>query len=283
MSHRVYLSQVLRVAAVLLLTAACSAQDRSGHKPAVQLMTIENSFDGAIFSPDGKRLVGSASGGSWRATAVKFWDISTGDAVLAPKTPGGGIWKIYFSPDAKRRVTHENHTIKIWDLETRKEIRSFATPAFPRCVVFISDGKQLASGHDDNVIRVWDVETSRLVRTLKGHTSYVRSVSFSPDGLRLASRSLDKTIRLWDVQTGKEMRQLTGHTGWVREVAFMPDGRRAISCSNDARYSSNPLRASSSCSSASASNNWLLRLATWTAWDSSKWYLRPSSRAERMI
>ncbi|HJN13004.1 MAG: WD40 repeat domain-containing protein [Pirellulaceae bacterium] len=233
MSHRAYLSQVLRVAAFLSLAAVCSAQDSSGHKPELELMTIENSFDGAIFSPDGKRLVGSASGNSWRATVVRFWDISTGDAVPALKGHGDRIWKIYFSPDGKRRITHENYTIKILNLETRKEIRSFATPAFTRCVAFVSDGKLLAGGHDDSVIRLWDVETSRLVRTLEGHTDWVTSLALSPDGKRLASASFDLTAKVWDLETGKEINRFEGHEWYLSSVAFGPKGKRLVTGSDD--------------------------------------------------
>ena len=53
------------------------------------------------------------------------------------------------------------------------------------------------------------------VRTLTGHTSWVRSVSFSPDGRLLASGSDDKTINLWRVSDGALVRTLTGHTYWV--------------------------------------------------------------------
>ena len=73
------------------------------------------------------------------------------------------------------------------------------------------------AGVSDDTIRLWDVGTGRVIRTLTGHTSWVRSVSFSPDGQTLASGSDDDTIRLWDVGTGRVIRTLTGHTDWVKE------------------------------------------------------------------
>jgi WD40 repeat protein len=40
------------------------------------------------------------------------------------------------------------------------------------------------------------------VRTLTGHSGWVRSVSYSPDGRYIASGSYDRTIKIWDATTG---------------------------------------------------------------------------------
>jgi WD40 repeat protein len=77
------------------------------------------------------------------------------------------------------------------------------------------------------------VSDGSLVRTLTGHTGFVRSVSFSPDGSLLASGSADDTIKLWRVSDGSLVRTLTGHTGFVRSVSFSPDGSLLASGSAD--------------------------------------------------
>ena len=72
-----------------------------------------------------------------------------------------------------------------------------------------------------------------LVRTLEGHTNWVRAVAITPDGQRAVSASDDRTLRIWDLATGATLRTLEGHTGPVSAVAITPDGQRAVSASDD--------------------------------------------------
>ena len=71
------------------------------------------------------------------------------------------------------------------------------------------------------------VLTLRELRTLTGHTSWVRAVAATPDGQRAISASEDRMLKVW------ELRTLIGHSDSVTGAAVTPDGQRAVSASSD--------------------------------------------------
>ena len=58
------------------------------------------------------------------------------------------------------------------------------------------DGLHVVTGSRDNTARVWRLADGALVRTLEGHTDYVKSVCVTPDGQRVVTGSSDKTARV---------------------------------------------------------------------------------------
>ena len=101
------------------------------------------------FSRDGKIL---ASGG--RDSAVRFWDVATGNRLREITEMGAPITSVAFSPD----------------------------------------GETVAVGRIDEVVRIFDATTGAMVRAFEGNGTYVPAVSFSPDGKTLACASFDRQI-----------------------------------------------------------------------------------------
>ena len=63
------------------------------------------------FSPDGKRLATSHSGGT-----VKLWDLTTAQETLTLKGHNKVVTGLAFSPDGRRLISASaDLTVRIWD------------------------------------------------------------------------------------------------------------------------------------------------------------------------
>jgi WD40 repeat protein len=67
-------------------------------------------------------------------------------------------------------------------------------------VAVTPDGRRTVSSSDDKTLKVWDLETGRALRTLEGHSNWVRGVAVTSDGQRAVSASYDHTLKVWDLE-----------------------------------------------------------------------------------
>jgi platelet-activating factor acetylhydrolase IB subunit alpha len=74
-------------------------------------------------------------------------------------------------------------------------------------------GDMLVSASRDKTLRMWDVTTGYCVKTIHGHSDWVRDVCPSADGSSLLSTGDDKTVRLWNISGSHTENKLTmfGH------------------------------------------------------------------------
>jgi platelet-activating factor acetylhydrolase IB subunit alpha len=150
--------------------------------------------------------------------------------------------------------------IKIWDSENEwKNVKTFPGHEHSVSSVRFMPGDQfIVSASRDRTIRVFDVASTfvfllvnggnfmlisisarHLVRTIVGHSDWVRRVVPSDDGRLLASCSSDhvsnctypnctrtdhfyQTARIWDAQAGESKMELRGHEHVVEVVTFAP-------------------------------------------------------------
>ena len=186
------------------------------------------------FSPDGQTLASTGcldASYPCDASAIRLWNVTTGQLIGQPFTTTGFLSDSTFSPDGQMlALISVKNNVVLWDVGTGQ----FIAPSFAHnaaSIAFSPDGQILASGGFDNKIILWDVATGQPIgQSFIGHTSYALSVAFSPDGKTLASGDEDGLVRLWDVATAQLIGQpLIGHAGPVYRVAFSSDGKMLVS------------------------------------------------------
>ena len=186
---------------------------------------------------DNGTLISGSSDNTLRAwnvtTGTQRWSMNVGSSIFAIALPSHDPHFIAYGGG------DDNHDIQMrysWDGDWRG---SMLGPKYTYNLAFKPNSYLLASGtthSGNNAIDIWDVsdrDNLRHVRTLRGHTAWVRSVAWSPDGRTLASGSNDGTVRLWNPNNGINVAVLRGHAERVGCVAWSPDGRILASGSYD--------------------------------------------------
>jgi platelet-activating factor acetylhydrolase IB subunit alpha len=79
-------------------------------------------------------------------------------------------------------------------------------------ISFTPSGEHLISASRDTTIRIWEVGTGFNVRTIKGHTEWVRAARPDPSGTLIGSCGNDQTVRVWSFETGAEKHVMNKHT-----------------------------------------------------------------------
>ncbi len=196
------------------------------------------------FCPDGTKL---ASGGGTRShaysyngqtlsseedaeeSAVRVWDISSGDILYTFTDARRAISNLAFSPDGESLASvSADASIRIYDTtewglkETFSDnIRSVNS------VAFNFDGTLLALGSDDGIIQIWDMPNRKLLIEFEAYPGTVTSVAFSPNSKVLVTGGGywgDSSVRIWEVKTGQLIKTLEPSQTWVYSVAFSPNG-----------------------------------------------------------
>lgn len=67
-----------------------------------------------------------------------------------------------------------------------------------------------------------DVLTGYCVKTIRGHSSWVRDVSPAYDGRWLVSGGNDQTAMIWDAVSGEAKATLVGHENFIECCTFAP-------------------------------------------------------------
>ncbi|MCP4289575.1 MAG: protein kinase [Gammaproteobacteria bacterium] len=188
-------------------------------------------FNGAVWSPDGSRILTA----SWDGTA-RVWDAKTGEEllILSGHTDvllGGARW----NSDGSRILTaSDDRTARVWDANTGEELLTLSGHEdLVNRAGWSPDENRILTAGDDGTARIWDAETGRELLTLSGHTNFIQSARWNADGSRIITNSADRTARVWEAATGEELLVLAGHDDGVIEARWSPDESRILTASVD--------------------------------------------------
>lgn len=179
-------------------------------------------------------IFSSLASGSEDAT-LKIWDWELGELERTLKGHTKAVSDVDFGGPRGGTLLascSQDLTIKLWDpSDEYKNIRTL--PGHDHSVSAIRfipsgaagaplSGNLLISASRDKSLRIWDVTTGYCVKTLRGHSDWVRDVSPSFDGRWLLSVSNDQTARLWDASSGEAKATFLGHEHVIECCTFAP-------------------------------------------------------------
>ncbi|KAK2052521.1 WD domain-containing protein [Colletotrichum caudatum] len=168
---------------------------------------------------------------------IKIWDWELGELERTIRAYTKAVMDVDFGgPQGATLLASCSNdlTIKLWDpSDEYKNICTLSGHDYSVSAVrFIplgadgasGSGNLLASASRDKTLRIWDVLTGYCVKTLRGHTEWVRDVFPSPDGRFLLSAGDDQTGRLWDISAANlEVKlMLLGHEHVVTCCTLAP-------------------------------------------------------------
>lgn len=135
---------------------------------------------------------------------IKIWDWELGELEMTLKGHTRAVRDVdYGGPrgDVLLASCSSDLSIKLWNpADGYKNIRTLlGHDHIVSAVRFLPSGNYLVSASRDTDLRIWDVTTGYCVKTVSGHTGWVRDICVSFDGKFLFSTGDDMTARLWDI------------------------------------------------------------------------------------
>lgn len=166
---------------------------------------------------------------------IRIWDYELGECLRTLKGHTRAVLDLDFGGPRGGTLLascSSDLTIRLWDpSDEYKNIRTL--PGHDHSISSVRfvpsgaagaplSGNLLVSASRDQTLRIWDVTTGYCLKTLRGHTEWVRAVAPSLDGRWLLSAGNDRIPRLWDANTGEVKITFEGHEQFLEAVAFAP-------------------------------------------------------------
>ncbi|NDU72844.1 protein kinase [Actinomadura sp. DSM 109109] len=209
-------------------------------------------MDGLAFSPDGRYLAGTGSGGGEGAGKAALWDVEAGKLlhtfVMGDSQAGrtAAAHSVAFSPDGKTLAAgygdgNLGGGVALFDVASRSPGGTLPAGKADAFGVgglgFTPDGATLTGAFGG--VGVWDVAAKKTTATLADADSGFQSMALSPDGTTLAAgrgaRVGGGGVTLWDVPSRRKLLSVSMGRNGVGGVAIARDGRTLATATDDAR------------------------------------------------
>ncbi|XP_015430172.1 PREDICTED: DDB1- and CUL4-associated factor 10 [Dufourea novaeangliae] len=159
--------------------------------------------------------------------------VTSWDHALSSATHGG-VFNLEYSPDGSLLLAAcERKTILMFDPLRRRLIHAIenAHNDCVNCVRFL-DQRMFATCSDDSTVALWDARNlKQRIRTLHGHSNWVKNIEYSPKDSLLLTSGFDGSIYTWDINTFTENSILytrVFHTNGLMRTRLSPDASKML-------------------------------------------------------
>lgn len=139
---------------------------------------------------------------------IKIWDWEHGELEATLKGHTKAVRDMDYGDTSSGTLLascSSDLTIKLWN--PADGYNNFKTLQGHEHIVsavrFIPSRNLLASASRDKNVKLWNVANGYCIKTIEGHTAWVRDISVSFDGQFLLSTGDDMTVRLWDISASQ--------------------------------------------------------------------------------
>ncbi|KAG7191124.1 hypothetical protein KM043_007156 [Ampulex compressa] len=146
----------------------------------------------------------------------------------------GGVFNLEYSPDGSLLLAAcEKKSILMFDPLRRNLIHAIdnAHSDCVNCVRFL-DQRMFATCSDDSTVALWDARNlKQRIRTLQGHSNWVKNIEYSPKDSLLLTSGFDGSIYTWDINSFTENSILYTrifHTNGLMRTRLSPDATKML-------------------------------------------------------
>lgn len=160
--------------------------------------------------------------------------VTSWDHALSAAAAHGGVFNLEYSPDGSLLLAAcEKKSILMFDPLRRSLIHAIdnAHNDCVNCVRFL-DQRMFATCSDDSTVALWDARNLKnRIRTLQGHSNWVKNIEYSPKDSLLLTSGFDGSIYTWDINSFTENSILytrVFHTNGLMRTRLSPDASKML-------------------------------------------------------